>query len=405
MAGLGGGENALHAGEVLGGLEDLGLLNGGGLHESVVVELGQDRVHAVVAQTARVVGGGDETAAQGVHLGQGADHARVAVVVGELTAGKAGAGGGLDRNEAVVCLAAELLTHEGGNQTAKVGAAAGTTDNNVGLDTVLVHGDLGFQTDDGLVEHDLVQHAAKNVAVVTQRACGLHGLRDSTAERSAGAGVLLQDLAAYFSCRRRRRSHLSAVGTHDLAAKRLLLVADLDHVHAAVQTQIGASHGQCGSPLTGAGLGGYAGQSLLLGVVRLGNGGIEFMGARGVVALELVVDLGGSLQLLLQAVGAYQGRRAVHLVEGADLLGNLNVGGGIVQLLLDQLVAEHGAQVLVGHGLKCLGVEKRCGLILHVGAEVVPCLGHILLADIDLIGDFFLHLGCAHRYISPFRCD
>ena len=52
-------------------------------------------------------------------------------------------------------------------------------------------------------------------------------------------------------------------------------------------------------PLAGAGLGGDALEALLLGVVGLGDGGVQLVGARGVVALKLVVDFGGGAQGLL----------------------------------------------------------------------------------------------------------
>ena len=91
----------------------IGLLNGGSLHESVGVELGQDGVHAVVAETSGMVGSRNEAATQGLHLDQGADHTGIAVVVSELSAGQAGAGSGLYRDEAVVSFATELLAHEG----------------------------------------------------------------------------------------------------------------------------------------------------------------------------------------------------------------------------------------------------------------------------------------------------
>ena len=93
------------------------------------------------------------------------------------------------------------------------------------------------------MEHDLVQHAAQDVAVVAQSARGLNGLGDGTAQRSARTGVLLQDLAAHLGGGGGGGGDLRTVGTHDLAAEGLLLVADLDHVHAAVQTQVCAGHG------------------------------------------------------------------------------------------------------------------------------------------------------------------
>ena len=64
--------------------------------------------------------------------------------------------------------------------------------------------------------------------------------------------------------------------------------------------KIGAGHGEGGAPLAGAGLGGDALEALLLGVVGLGDGGVQLVGARGVVALKLVVDFGGGAQGLLQ---------------------------------------------------------------------------------------------------------
>ena len=132
---------------------------------AVVVELGDDGAHAVVAQAAGVVGRGDEAGAQGVHLGQGADHAGVAEVIGKLAPGKAGAGGRLHGDDAVVGLAPEHLAHEGGDQAAQVGAAAGAADDDVRLDAVLIQRSLGLQADDGLVQQNLVEDAAQHIAV------------------------------------------------------------------------------------------------------------------------------------------------------------------------------------------------------------------------------------------------
>ena len=75
------------------------------------------------------------------------------------------------------------------------------------------------------------------------------------------------------------------------------------------------------------------------------------MAAAGVVALEFVIDLGRGLELFLQAVGPDQGGRPVHFIKVPDLLGDLDVGGGVVQLLGHQLVAEDGLELVGGHGL------------------------------------------------------
>ena len=79
-------QDGLEAGKVFGRLEDVGLLHGDGLHVTIVLEFGDDGAHAVVAQAAGVVGGGQKAAAQCVHLDERAGLARVGEVVGVLAA-------------------------------------------------------------------------------------------------------------------------------------------------------------------------------------------------------------------------------------------------------------------------------------------------------------------------------
>ena len=178
-----------------------------------------------------------------------------------------------------------------------------------------------------------------------------------------------------------------AVHPHHFPAEGLLLVRDLHHVDLAVQIEEGAGHREGGAPLAGAGLGGNALEALLFGVVGLGNGGVQLVRAGGVVPLKLVVDLGGGAQGLLQKLRVDQGRGPVHLVEVQNLPGNVEIGGGVVQLLLDQLVAEHGPQLLEGHGLMGGGVQQGGRLVFHVGPQVVPCLGQLAFIQIDFVGD------------------
>ena len=193
-----------------------------------------------------------------------------------------------------------------------------------------------------------------------------------------------------------------AVGPHDLPAEGLLLVADLHHVDLAVQAQVSAGHGEGRAPLTGAGLGGDAFEALLLGVVGLGDGAVQLVGAGGVIALKLVVNFRGGLELFLQAVGPDQGGGTVHLVEVTDLLGNRNIGGVVVQLLLDQLVAEHGPQVVEAHGGAGTGIQQGRGLGLHIRPDVVPGFRHLVFGEVDLVRDVVL-FGC-HDNCSFHAC-
>ena len=125
------------------------------------------------------------------------------------------------------------------------------------------------------------------------------------------------------------------------------------------------------------------------GAVSLGDGGVELVATAGVVALELVVDLGGGAELLLQAVRSHKGRGTVHLVKLFDLRGDLNEARVVVQFLLDKVFAENGSEVRLGHRLHSSGVDEGSGLILHIGADVIPRLGHLVFFEINLVRDHF----------------
>ena len=172
-----------------------------------------------------------------------------------------------------------------------------------------------------------------------------------------------------------------------------MLVADLHHEHLAVQPQIRAGHGQGRAPLTGTGLGGDALEALLLGVIGLRDGGVQLVGAGGVVALEFVVNFSRGPKRLFQAVGPYQGRGTVHFVEIQDFLGNGDFPVIVVQLLANQLIAEYRAQIVKAHGLSGAGVQQRSGLDLHIRPDIVPCLGHLIFREVNLVGNVVL-FGC-----------
>ena len=215
--------------------------------------------------------------------------------------------------------------------------------------------------------------------------------------------MLLQNLSAHCGLHRGRGGHGCAVGPHNLPAEGLLLIGHLYHKHLAVQVKVGACHGQGSAPLASAGFGGHALQPLLLCVVCLGDGGIELVAAAGVVALELVVNLCGSAQLLLQAVCSYQGRGPVHLVKIPDLLGDLKIGGGVIQLLLHQLLTENRCQIRRSTGLPGCRIQQGCRLVLHVRPQVVPSRGHLAFVQIDFVGDFLCHHSDSFRSGTEYK--
>ena len=166
-----------------------------------------------------------------------------------------------------------------------------------------------------------------------------------------------------------------------------LLIGDFHHEHLAIQAKEGTGHGKGGAPLSGAGLGGHTLQTLLLGVVCLGDGGIQLVGTGSVVAFKLVIDLRRSAQGLFQKLRMDQGRGPVHFVKVQDLLGNFKIGRGVVQLLAHQLVAEHGTQLFKGHGLQCGRIQQGRWFIFHVGAQIVPCFRQFAFIQVDFVRD------------------
>ena len=351
MAAFRSGQDAFHSGELFCRRKYRGLLHAAGGHITVMIQLGEDGAHAVIAQAARMVGRRDEVAAQGVHLCQRADHSGVTEIIHIFAAGQARAGSGLHRDDLIVSFPSEHLAHKRGDQAAQIGTAARAADDHVGNDAVLIHGCLSFQADHGLVQKHLGKHAAQHVTVALL-ACGrFHRFGNGAAQTAAGSGMLCKDLSSHRRGIGGRRRHLRPIGTHHLTAERLLFIGNLYHIYLAVQAKIGAGHGKGGSPLSGSGFRCHTLQALLFRIIGLSDGRIELVASAGIIALKFIVNLGRGLQLFLQTVSPDQRRRTVHLVEFLNLLRDIHIGGGVVQLLLHQLVAEHAAQVVKRHGL------------------------------------------------------
>ena len=214
----------------------------------------------MVAQAAGVVGSGNEAAAQGVHPGQGRDPACVAEVIGVFASGQGGAGSRLHRHDTGIIFALELVGHEGGNEAAQVGPAAGAAHHDVRILPQLLHGQLGLQADDGLMEQHLIEDGAQHIplgAAAGHR--GLHRLRDGAAQGAGGVRGLLQDLPAHRRGPGGGGGDTAVKDLHDRLAEGLLLVGTLDHVDVAAQAEVAAGLAEGRAPLAGAGLRGNTG--------------------------------------------------------------------------------------------------------------------------------------------------
>ena len=95
-----------------------------------------------------------------------------------------------------------------------------------------------------------------------------------------------------------------AVGLHQVAPVRLLVVRGADHVDLDLEPEDRAGEGQRAAPLAGARLGREPLDALLLVVERLGERGVGLVAARRADALVLVVDVRRRIERLLEPMGA-----------------------------------------------------------------------------------------------------
>ena len=390
---LGCGDNALSACEEHACLEGLELWYVDAVHQSVLDELRDDHARTVVAQTAGVDVGGLEVVAQGVHGQQWRVAGLVAEVVAELSSGELGAAVGLCGDELGLLAVEQVVAHEGEGDASEVGASSEASDDDIGILAGHLHLLLGLKADDGLVQPHVVEHGAEGILTVGRGGGQLYGLGDGGAERSAVGGVLGEDVLAGAGGHRGRAFYHGAEGAHDGGAVGLLLHSDLHLIYGAVEAvDLGSIREGC-APLSGTGLGGHVGGALLLGVVALGQGGVDLMRTQGVGGLVLEIDVCGGAECLFEGVGAHQGCGAVVLVLVEHVLGNVYPAVLGVELLHAAFAWEDVCQVIDAQGLLGSRVDGRHGLVGHVGLDVVPlCRNLTLLED-----EFFLF---SHNNIS-----
>ena len=136
----------------------------------------------MIAQPARMNSRRNKRTAQGVHLHQWGQMARIAEVIGKSALGHAGTGRRLHGHNARVALALDLAPHIRHRQTGKVRSAARAGDNHVRI--VVGQGHLfdRFQANHRLVQQHMIQHAAQRVLGVRILRSDFHGLGDRNAE-------------------------------------------------------------------------------------------------------------------------------------------------------------------------------------------------------------------------------
>mmetsp|Transcript_44366 Transcript_44366/g.80393 ORF Transcript_44366/g.80393 Transcript_44366/m.80393 type:complete len:314 (-) Transcript_44366:604-1545(-) len=229
---LRGRQDAFGLGKEGARLEALLLRNGLRLKLPDLLEVRDERRHAVVSQAARVRRWGHEGVPQGVGLYEGRHLGGVPEVVGVLALREGGAAGRLHGQaaELLLGLSPELLPDEGEAEPSEVGAAPCAADDDVGIVAGHLHLVDGLQSCDCLVHQDVVQHAAQRVLVLGHGRGSLDRLGDGNAQGAGAAGILRKNLPAVLRAVGGRREALGAPSLHQRAAVGLLVVGNPDLV-------------------------------------------------------------------------------------------------------------------------------------------------------------------------------
>ena len=306
-----------------------------------------------------------------MHLGKGCEVRGVAEIVGVAAPGEARARRGLDGDDAHVPAAAQLRAQEREDDAGEVGAAAGAADDDVRV----VVGELELRDrllpDHRLVQQHVIQHRAQRVLGVIAARGDLDRLRDRDTEAARVLRVLRQDGAPGLRLVRGRGHAARAVGFHERAPVRLLVVGDAHHEYLHVDAEERTGERERGAPLSRAGLGRDALHPGFDVVERLRHRGVGLVAAGRAHALVLVVDARRRLQHLLEPARAVQRGRAPLLVDFANRARDLYLTLGR-DLLRDQRHREERREIIRAHRLLRARVEHRGRRRRQVRQYVVP---------------------------------
>ena len=386
VTGLRSRDDALGTREQHARLEGLRLVEIHRLHQSVLHQLRHDHTRAVITQTAGMDRRRLEGMADRVHREQGSQTRLVAEVILELAPRQFRAGSWFRRDEPRLLAILDVVTHERIRDAAEVGTAAEAGDDDIRILARQRHLLLRLQADDGLVQTDVIQHGTERVLAVRRRNGQFDGLRNRTAQGTLVVGIHRQDILAGTGGHRRGRGDRRAESLHDGTAVRLLVVTGLDHIHRALDAELLGRIGKGAAPLAGSGLRGDIGDTLLLGVIGLRQGGIQLVRTRRGDTLVLEIDVGRRAESRLELIGTHQRRAAVGRILLADRLRNGNPFVDGIELLLGTLLAEDRVEVFRLECLPGAGMEDGLGLVGHNRLDVEPCLRDLAVRE----NEFFL---------------
>ena len=163
---------------------------------------------------------------------------RVAEIVRIGAAREARARGRLDGDDSYLAPTPQLRAQERKHDAGEIGTATSAADDHVGIVVGHLHLRHGFLPDHCLMEQHVVQYAAERVLGVVALRGDLDRLGDRDAQTPRMIGALRENRAARLRFARGRCDATRAVGFHQRAAVRLLVVRYAHHEHLDVESDV-----------------------------------------------------------------------------------------------------------------------------------------------------------------------
>ena len=236
--------------------------------------------------------------AQGIHLKKRGQASHITKIIGIGPLGQGGAGLGLSANNPQVrFLSLDFIFDKGQECSGEIGTPPNATHDNIGIGAGLLHLLHCFLADYGLMEENMVEHAAQGILRIIMGGSIFHGFADRHPQASRRIRVLGENVLPGFGVFAGAGHAFCSPAFHQDPPIGLLLVTDPDHVDLAFQPEEHTAHGEGAPPLSRTGLRGQTLNSFFLIVIGLGNGRIGLVAPRRAATLILVENLCRRVQL------------------------------------------------------------------------------------------------------------
>ena len=294
------GNNPFRARKKRPGFKHAGLVNRQRLDQPQFERMADGRRHSVEAQSAGVDRRGHELVPERVHHQERRGLRRIAKIVAQLTLGQRRTGRGFHGDNSVFIPVLDFSLQKWECQPRKIAATPCAAKDEIGILARHFHLPDGFLADDGLMQANVVEHAAQGILGVRMGHSVLDRFADGDPKASGTMRVFGKQLAAKLRLVAGAGVNRRAPSVHEHPAIRLLLVTDLDHIDIALQPKQLAGQGKGRPPLARARFRCEPFGAGLLVEKGLWNRSIDLVAASGAGAFVFVVNMGRGLERALK---------------------------------------------------------------------------------------------------------